>query len=96
LRSRADSYGFQNVFGNPTNERVLRAAIKKECSAVRNKFRTLILDSAGGEGKPHMTLEELTWTALSKYKRGGVGSGSKAEYQLHLAYLVWCIYFPAD
>ncbi|KAI6017633.1 hypothetical protein BKA83DRAFT_4496757 [Pisolithus microcarpus] len=87
LRSCTDSYGFQNVFGNPTNERVLHAAIKKECSAVRNKFHTLILDSAGGEGKPHMMLKELTWTALSKYKQGGVGLGSKAEYQLHLAYL---------
>ncbi|KAI5980993.1 hypothetical protein EDD15DRAFT_2380600 [Pisolithus albus] len=87
LRSRADSYGFQNVFGNPTNERVLRAVIKKECSAVQNKFRTLILDSTGWEGKTRMMLEELTWTALSKYKRGGVGSGLKAEHQLHLAYL---------
>ncbi|KAI6022311.1 hypothetical protein BKA83DRAFT_4493581 [Pisolithus microcarpus] len=87
LRSRVDSYGFQNVFRNPTNECVLHAAIKKECSVVQNKFCTLILDSAGGEGKPHMTLEELTWTALSKYKQGGVSLGSKAEYQLHLAYL---------
>ncbi|KAI6144992.1 hypothetical protein BKA82DRAFT_3982353, partial [Pisolithus tinctorius] len=87
--SRADLLGFLNVFNNPANERVLRAAIKKECSAVRNKFRTLLLDSTGQEeGKTRMTLEELTWTVLSKYKRGGVGSGSKAEYQLHFAFLV--------
>ncbi|KAI6140033.1 hypothetical protein BKA82DRAFT_4217684 [Pisolithus tinctorius] len=88
LRSRADLLGFLNVFNNPANERVLHAAIKKECSAVRNKFRTLLLDSTGQEeGKTRMTLEELTWTVLSKYKRGGVGSGSKAEYQLHFAFL---------
>ncbi|KAI5980490.1 hypothetical protein EDC04DRAFT_2917931 [Pisolithus marmoratus] len=68
LKSCADVLGFQNVFGNPANERVL-------CT---------LLDSTG---KSRMTLEELTWTALSKYKRGGVGSGSKAEYQLHFAYL---------
>ncbi|KAI6097012.1 hypothetical protein EDD16DRAFT_1772010 [Pisolithus croceorrhizus] len=83
----ADSYGFQNVFGNPANKCVLHAAIKKECSAVQNKFHMLILDSTSGEGKVRLMLEELTWTALSKYKQGGVGSGSKAEHQLHLAYL---------
>ncbi|KAI6161681.1 hypothetical protein EDD17DRAFT_1508797 [Pisolithus thermaeus] len=62
-------------------------SIKKECSAVQNKFHMLILDSTSGEGKVRLMLEELTWTALSKYKQGGVGSGSKAEHQLHLAYL---------
>ncbi|KAI6116435.1 hypothetical protein F5141DRAFT_1213035 [Pisolithus sp. B1] len=34
LRMCTDSYGFQNVFGNPANEHMLHAAIKKECSAV--------------------------------------------------------------
>ncbi|KAI6101130.1 hypothetical protein F5141DRAFT_1065901 [Pisolithus sp. B1] len=38
LRMHANSYGFQNVFGNPANKHMLHAAIKKECSAVRNKF----------------------------------------------------------
>ncbi|KAI6026059.1 hypothetical protein EDC04DRAFT_2606154 [Pisolithus marmoratus] len=33
--------GFWNVFGNPTNECILHAAIKKECSAVQNKFHML-------------------------------------------------------
>ncbi|KAI5983322.1 hypothetical protein EDC04DRAFT_2915016 [Pisolithus marmoratus] len=78
LKSRADVLGFQNVFGNPANERVLCTVIKRECSAPKQIAHT---------GKSRMTLEELTWTALSKYKRGGVGSGSKAEYQLHFAYL---------
>ncbi|KAI5982097.1 hypothetical protein EDD15DRAFT_2326704 [Pisolithus albus] len=88
LRSRADTLGFQNVFGNFGNEQVLRAAIKRECSAIRSKFRTLLLESTRPvDGKPCMTLEELTWMVLSKYERGGVGSGSKAEFQLHFAYL---------
>ncbi|KIK12263.1 hypothetical protein PISMIDRAFT_18866 [Pisolithus microcarpus 441] len=88
LRSHADTLGFQNVFGNFGNKQVLRAAIKRECSAIRSKFRTLLLESTRPvDGKPCMTLEELTWTVLSKYKQGGVGSGSKAEYQLHFAYL---------
>ncbi|KAI6042117.1 hypothetical protein EDC04DRAFT_3139282 [Pisolithus marmoratus] len=87
LKACANILGFQNVFGNPTNECILHAAIKKECSTVQNKFRMLILDSTSGEGKTCMTLEELTWTALSKYKWGGVGLGSKAKYQLHLVYL---------
>ncbi|KAI6028816.1 hypothetical protein F5J12DRAFT_780352 [Pisolithus orientalis] len=45
------------------------------------------LDTGQEEGKMHMMLEELTWMVLSKYKCGGVGSGSKAEYQLHFAFL---------
>ncbi|KAI6005406.1 hypothetical protein EDC04DRAFT_2908015 [Pisolithus marmoratus] len=84
LKSCADVLGFQNVFGNLANECVLCTVIKRECSAARNKLHILLLDSTG---KSRMTLEELTWTALSKYKRGGVGSGSKAEYQLHFTYL---------
>ncbi|KAI5992864.1 hypothetical protein EDC04DRAFT_2910954 [Pisolithus marmoratus] len=67
LKLRADVLGFQNVFSNPANERVLRTVIKRECSATRNKLCILLLDSTG---KSHMTLEELTWTALSKYNYG--------------------------
>ncbi|KAI6025628.1 hypothetical protein F5J12DRAFT_697142, partial [Pisolithus orientalis] len=77
----ADLLGFLNVFNNPANEHVLHVAIKQECSA--------LLDSTSQEeGKTHMMLEELTWMVLSKYKCGGVGSGLKAKYQLHFAFLV--------
>ncbi|KAI6035324.1 hypothetical protein F5J12DRAFT_933530 [Pisolithus orientalis] len=88
LRSHANLLGFLNVFNNPANECMLCAAIKKECSAIQNKFHTLLLDSTSQEeGKTCMMLEELTWTVLSKYRHGGVGSGSKAKYQLHFAFL---------
>ncbi|KAI5986423.1 hypothetical protein EDD15DRAFT_2200199 [Pisolithus albus] len=50
-----------NPVRNFGNEQVLRAAIKRECSAIRSKFRTLYQASG------------------CKYKRGGVGSGSKAQ-----------------
>ncbi|KAI5983238.1 hypothetical protein EDC04DRAFT_2915090 [Pisolithus marmoratus] len=61
----ADVLGFQNIFGNLANEHVLCTVIKRECSAAQNKLCILLLDSTG---KSHMTLEELTWAALSKYK----------------------------
>ncbi|KIN94828.1 hypothetical protein M404DRAFT_34667 [Pisolithus tinctorius Marx 270] len=41
LKSCADTLGFQNVFGNPVHEQVLRTMIKKECSGIRSKFHTL-------------------------------------------------------
>ncbi|KAI6144440.1 hypothetical protein BKA82DRAFT_4178130 [Pisolithus tinctorius] len=92
LKSCADTLGFQNVFGNPVHEQVLRTMIKKECSGIRSKFHTLILESTGvsDSGKGHISLKEFTWTVLNKYKRGGVGTGSKVEHQLHFAYL--CFY----
>ncbi|KAI6028999.1 hypothetical protein EDC04DRAFT_2898820 [Pisolithus marmoratus] len=66
LRSHADMQGFQNVFSNFGNEQVLHAAIKRECSALRSKFHTLLLESTRPvDRKPCMTLEELTWTNFS-------------------------------
>ncbi|KAI6095057.1 hypothetical protein F5141DRAFT_1068716 [Pisolithus sp. B1] len=53
------------------NEQVLCAAIKRECSAIRSKFHTLLLESTRPvDRKPCMTLEELTWMVLRKYKQG--------------------------
>ncbi|KAI6143458.1 hypothetical protein BKA82DRAFT_4186215 [Pisolithus tinctorius] len=76
LKSCTDTLGFQNMFGNPVHE----------------QFCTLILESTGvsDSGKGHISLEEFTWTVLNKYKRGGVGMGSKVKHQLHFAYL--CFY----
>ncbi|KAI5984834.1 hypothetical protein EDD15DRAFT_2200971 [Pisolithus albus] len=50
-----------NPVQNFGNEQVLRAAIKRERSAIQSKFHTLYQASG------------------CKYKRGGVGSGSKAQ-----------------
>ncbi|KAF4621811.1 hypothetical protein D9613_012185 [Agrocybe pediades] len=82
LRGKPELYRMSNIYGHAQREKLLSSVIKTQVSAVRNTFRSEILDSV--VGKKACSLDEFTVTCSTKYLADAVMTPAQNQgYTVH-------------
>ncbi|KAK7007079.1 hypothetical protein R3P38DRAFT_3212714 [Favolaschia claudopus] len=85
VEHRKVEFGLENIFGIPGREKSLGQFIKKQCSSVRNAWRTDLIASI--DPKKFTPLSEFVFTSANKYRIGGGLGEIQQIYTIHAVLL---------
>ncbi|KAK7027824.1 hypothetical protein R3P38DRAFT_2940391 [Favolaschia claudopus] len=85
VERRKKELSLDNIFGVPGREKILGQLIKRQCSSVRNSWRTDLIASI--KPKKFTSLADFVYNSANKYRMGGGGGELPQIYTIHAVLL---------